>query len=118
MITNNHKEEPANLSHHSNPASIATILEGSTAKLPERLEETTDVVDGPVAINSRRKASSESETIDNIAAMVQEGLKERKTLTDDGGVNDKVHEEPNAKVSGFYFYLYDNEHINGLLNGV
>ncbi|KAH1015683.1 hypothetical protein HUJ04_007029 [Dendroctonus ponderosae] len=93
LIINNHKGEPANLSQHSNPASIATILEGTTVKLPERLEKTTDEVDGPVAIKSRRKASSESETIDNIAAMVQEGLKERKTLADD----DKVHEEPNAK---------------------
>ncbi|XP_019760860.1 uncharacterized protein CG5098 isoform X1 [Dendroctonus ponderosae] len=94
LIINNHKGEPANLSQHSNPASIATILEGTTVKLPERLEKTTDEVDGPVAIKSRRKASSESETIDNIAAMVQEGLKERKTLADD----DKVHEEPNAKI--------------------
>ncbi|XP_019760861.1 uncharacterized protein CG5098 isoform X3 [Dendroctonus ponderosae] len=95
LIINNHKGEPANLSQHSNPASIATILEGTTVKLPERLEKTTDEVDGPVAIKSRRKASSESETIDNIAAMVQEGLKERKTLADD----DKVHEEPNAKMN-------------------
>ncbi|KAJ8938774.1 hypothetical protein NQ318_009129 [Aromia moschata] len=43
-------------------------------KIPER-RRSTDELDAIIPAKTRRKASSESETIDNIAAMVQEGLK-------------------------------------------
>ncbi|KAJ8967838.1 hypothetical protein NQ317_016611 [Molorchus minor] len=46
-------------------------------KIPERRRSSDDLED-ILPAKTRRKASSESETIDNIAAMVQEGLKARQ----------------------------------------
>ncbi|XP_060522444.1 uncharacterized protein CG5098 [Cylas formicarius] len=51
---------------------ISSILEDT--KIPER-RHSSDDLDTIIPAKTRRKASSESETIDNIAAMVQEGLK-------------------------------------------
>ena len=47
-------------------------------KIPERRRSLDDAVE-EVPAKTRRKTSSESETIDNIAAMVQEGLKTKPT---------------------------------------
>ncbi|XP_023016350.2 uncharacterized protein isoform X1 [Leptinotarsa decemlineata] len=46
-------------------------------KSPEKAESSHELEE-LIPATTRRKASSESETIDNIAAMVQEGLKEKK----------------------------------------
>lgn len=75
---------------HSDPATIATILEGN-GKLPEN-RQSSDELDAILPAKTRRKASSESETIDNIAAMVQEGLKEKEKRTE-GGADIKKEED-------------------------
>ncbi|XP_076275622.1 uncharacterized protein LOC143206786 isoform X2 [Rhynchophorus ferrugineus] len=61
------------------PAAIATILEDN--KIPER-RRSSDDLDSILPAKTRRKTSSESETIDDIAAMVQEGLKEKEKKND------------------------------------
>lgn len=67
------------IANSTDPASIATILEGTPSKVVEqKIVEPKDEVDSP----SKTRRKSEAETIDDIAAMVQEGLK------------NKVKEEP------------------------
>ncbi|XP_066151938.1 uncharacterized protein CG5098-like isoform X6 [Euwallacea fornicatus] len=67
----NHKGETSNeVSMQADPALIATILEGTSSK--SGVEASVDELDSPPR-KTRRK--SEAETIDDIAAMVQESLK-------------------------------------------
>ncbi|XP_066246528.1 uncharacterized protein CG5098 isoform X7 [Euwallacea similis] len=67
----NHKGETSNEAPmQSDPALIATILEGTSSK--SGVEASVDELDSPPR-KTRRK--SEAETIDDIAAMVQESLK-------------------------------------------
>lgn len=71
----NHQDRPVPPSvPASDPIAIATILEDN--KVPER-RRSSDELDELLPAKARRKTSSESETIDDIAAMVQEGLKEK-----------------------------------------
>lgn len=76
--------------------------------MPERLEEAaTDELDDVVPAKTRRKTSSESETIDNIAAMVQEGLKDkgrRSTIVEASGDEEKKVEETVVKVRTLYLF--------------
>lgn len=58
------------------------VEENDKKKVPERRRSSDEIVHEPPA-KTRRKTSSESETIDNIAAMVQEGLKARNEKADE-----------------------------------
>lgn len=59
----------------TDPVSIATILEGTPSKIvEEKILEPKDEVDSP---SSKTRRKSAAETIDDIAAMVQEGLKNK-----------------------------------------
>ncbi|KAG5892854.1 hypothetical protein JTB14_022175 [Gonioctena quinquepunctata] len=70
------KEFKVDVEQEKDPISIVgEMLE--ECKSPEKAESSHDL-DVLLPAKTRRKASSESETIDNIAAMVQEGLKEKE----------------------------------------
>ncbi|CAG9767149.1 unnamed protein product [Ceutorhynchus assimilis] len=83
------KAEPYSLNHTptSDPATIANILEGTPSKVSERIDTSSvDELDGVLPAKARRKTSSESETLDDIAAMVQEGLKAEEQVKADSGL--------------------------------
>lgn len=88
----------------TDPASIATILEGTPSKaIEEKILEPKDEVDSP----SKTRRKSAAETIDDIAAMVQEGLKNKAK-------EESRKESGPIGVSCFFFilnlfkYLYTN----------
>ncbi|XP_050295513.1 uncharacterized protein CG5098 isoform X3 [Anthonomus grandis grandis] len=100
-IVSNHLPKSDVANHSSDPASIATILEGGEAKSADevQLDDTPspDELDAILPAKTRRKTSSESETIDDIAAMVQEGLKEKQEKA--GGGGSRAGEESGSGVS-------------------
>lgn len=59
------------------PISIVGAMLSEESKIPER-RRSSDDLEELIPAKTRRKTSSESETIDNIAAMVQDCLKEKK----------------------------------------
>lgn len=90
----------------SDPAAIATILEDN--KIPER-RRSSDDLDSILPAKTRRKTSSESETIDDIAAMVQEGLKEKEKKND---LNTEIKKEDRVGYCFsfiiFLIFIYNN----------
>lgn len=65
------------LQQEKDSISIVGEMLGVESKIPERRRSSDDLED-LIPAKTRRKTSSESETIDNIAAMVQDCLKEKK----------------------------------------
>lgn len=70
---------PSEKQQDKDSISIVGEMLGEESKIPER-RRSSDDLEELIPAKSRRKTSSESETIDNIAAMVQDCLKEKKMI--------------------------------------
>lgn len=86
------KEETSSseIQPEQDPVSIVGEMLGEESKVPER-RRSSDDLEELIPAKTRRKTSSESETIDNIAAMVQDCLKEKK-------MNEEKPKEPQLEI--------------------